>query len=228
MLIAVPYYFRTILLWYLPFCPIDNFFVNTLSEPESFFKTKSTNMKKVFLMASSIFFFASCNNDTASTASNTKDSAASTMASTEQIDYAYVPANHPPDNWDRGDQHNVALVLKSLKAWASKDSTALEPFADSVQWQADGMDQKMSKDEMKKRFNDYWSKIASINIKMDDYETVVSKDKKDNWVSLWYKQITTDKSGKVDSVYCMDDLKIDNGKITVLDEKTRNFPAPKK
>ncbi|MBS1655573.1 MAG: hypothetical protein JSU05_12050 [Bacteroidetes bacterium] len=185
-------------------------------------------MKKIFLMATSVLFIIGCNSNSESTAGAGKDSATTTMVSTDKIDYAYLPANHPPDNWDRGDQHNVALVLKSLKAWASKDSSALESFADSVQWQADGMDQKMSKDEMRKRFNDYWGQVSSINIKMDDYETVVSKDKKDNWVSLWYKQITTDKSGKVDSVYCMDDLKIDNGKITVLDEKTRNFPAPKK
>jgi hypothetical protein len=185
-------------------------------------------MKKAFLMASAILFIVSCNSNTESTGNTVKDSTTTTMVSTDKIDYAYLPANHPPDNWDKGDQHNVALVLKSLKAWASKDSTALESFADSVQWQADGMDQKMSKDEMRKRFNDYWGQVSSINIKMDDYETVVSKDKKDNWVSLWYKEITTDKSGKVDSVYCMDDLKIDNGKITVLDEKTRKFPAAKK
>ena len=62
---------------------------------------------------------------------------------------------------------------------------------------------------------------------MDDYETVTSKDKKDNWVSLWYTQIMTDKKGNADSVYNMDDLKIDNGKIVVLDQKTRKFPKAK-
>jgi len=38
----------------------------------------------------------------------------------------------------------------------------------------------------------------------------------------------TDAKGKTDSVYMMDDLKIENGKITVLDEKSRHFPAAKK
>lgn len=63
---------------------------------------------------------------------------------------------------------------------------------------------------------------------MNDYESVISKDKKDEWVTLWYKQITTDKKGKVDSISVVDDIKIENGKITVLDEKSRKFPVPKK
>jgi hypothetical protein len=62
---------------------------------------------------------------------------------------------------------------------------------------------------------------------MEDYEAVQSKDKKDEWVSLWYKAVNTDKKGKVDSVFKMFDLKIENGKIAVLDQKQRRYPAKK-
>jgi hypothetical protein len=186
-------------------------------------------MKKIFWMASTILFIVSCNSNPEPTGKTGKDSTTTTMVSTDKIDYAYLPANHAPDNWDRGDQHNVAIVLKSLKAFENGNvDGALDAFADSVHWSADGIDGKISKDDLKKEFTDSWAKMASLKIVMDDYESVVSKDKKSNWVSLWYKQISTDKTGKVDSVYCMDDAKIDNGKITVLDEKARKFPASKK
>jgi hypothetical protein len=63
---------------------------------------------------------------------------------------------------------------------------------------------------------------------MDDYEAVTGKDKKSEWVTLWYKQVVTYKSGKMDSAEVVDDLKVENGKFTVLDEKQRKYPAPKK
>ena len=55
---------------------------------------------------------------------------------------------------------------------------------------------------------------------------MTSKDKKDDRVSLGYTQIRNDK-GKIDSVFIMDDLKIDNGKIIRLDKKQRKLPSPK-
>jgi hypothetical protein len=182
----------------------------------------------MLLLASMAVVITSCSNQpAASTATATP--AADTSTVTEKIDYAYTPSNHAPDNWDRGDQKNVALVLKSLKAFADgKVDESLQSFADSVYWVSDEGEGKYSKDQIKKMFTDGWSKMSSIKIMMEDYESVVSKDKKDNFVSLWYKQITTTKSGKIDSVYHMDDLKIDNGKIVLLDEKTRKYVVHKK
>lgn len=185
-------------------------------------------MKKTIFVALASAFIFSCNSKPESTETTAKDSAAAEPV-VENISYAYTPVHHQPDNWDMGDQKNVALVLASLKAFENgKVEDALAAFADSVQWSADGFDKKLSKEEIRKEFTDAWAKMASTKIDMDDYETVVSKDKKDNWVGLWYKQTTTYKSGKKDSLYFMDDLKIENGKITVLDEKQRKFPSPKK
>ena len=62
---------------------------------------------------------------------------------------------------------------------------------------------------------------------MHDFESVISKDKKDEYVTMWYVQTTTDKKGKVDSVAVINDLKISNGKIVTLDEAIRHF-KPKK
>lgn len=173
-----------------------------------------------------IVLLIACNNSTGS--KETKE-AATEPASAEKIDYAYMPSGHAPDNWDMGDQKNIALVLKSLKGFETGNiDEALAAFADSVWWSSDYFDQKISKDSLRAMFTEGWKNMTSVKIVMNDYESVISKDKKDEWVTLWYKQIVTDKKGKVDSISVVDDAKIENGKITVLDEKSRKFPVPKK
>jgi hypothetical protein len=182
------------------------------------------HMKRIFFIACASALIISCNNKTESANKET-----TTDSNTEKINYAYLPENHPPDNWIPGDQKNVALVLNSIKGWETGNvDQAVAPFADSVRWSFDGIDQKVSKDTLRAWLTDFWSKTSSVKVKMDDYESVISKDKKNEWVTLWYKQIITSKSGKIDSVAVVDDLKIENGKVVVLDEKQRKYPAPKK
>ena len=177
-------------------------------------------MKKLLIIASAAIFFIGCDNKKES-----KENSEST-SSAEKIDYAYLPANHLPDNWDRGDQKKIAMVLKSLKAFENgKLEEALAPFADSVKWSFDGFDAKISKDSLRSMFKGAWANMKSMKIEMGDYEAVISKDKKEEYVTLWYKELITDKAGKTDSTAFVDDLKIDNGKITELDEKTRKYPA---
>lgn len=186
-------------------------------------------MKKTIVIASVSLIIISCNNKTETTGSAAKDTTTAVTPAEEKIDYAYLPANHSADNWDRGDQKNIAIVLKSLKGFENGNvDEALAAFADSVRWTTDGYDEKLSKEGLRKAFTDAWANMSSLKIMMEDYEAVVSKDKKDNWVSLWYKQISTDKKGKTDSAFYMDDVKLENGKIVVLDEKLRKYPAPKK
>jgi len=184
-------------------------------------------MKRMLFIASIALFFAACN----SSASKTEETAKTetTAPPAETIDYAYLPANHPPDNWDRGDQKNIAMVLKSLKAWENGNvEESASYFADSVELGFDGFEKKVSHDTLLAMIKDLRKNISSVSIRMQDYESVISKDKKEEWVSLWYKEITTDNKGKTDSVFYMDDLKISNGKITVLDQKSRRYSTAKK
>ncbi|HEY1017354.1 MAG TPA: hypothetical protein VGE25_00045, partial [Sediminibacterium sp.] len=67
----------------------------------------------------------------------------------------------------------------------------------------------------------------ALIIKMEDFESVISKDKKDEYVTLWYKQIMTDNMGKTDSLAMINDFKIVNGKIVALSEAMRHYPAKK-
>lgn len=143
----------------------------------------------------------------------------------EQLTYAYPLKDRPADNWDRGDQKNVVMVLNSLKAWENNNlDEALKDFADSIRFTMDGFDAKLSKDSTKKMLQSMRANLKSFSIEMEDYETVISKDKKNEWVSLWYKEKWTDNKGIADSIFYMDDVKIENGKIVLIDEKGRKYP----
>src|SRR5205814_4951771 len=115
-----------------------------------------------------------------------------------------------------------------LKAWENGNmDEAVKDFADTVTVTWDYYDARLSKDSVRALIAEGRKHLKNATIKMDDYESVISKDKKNEWVSLWYKQIMMDDKGKIDSVYEMDDMKIVNGKIAILDEKSRHYPAAK-
>jgi hypothetical protein len=177
-------------------------------------------MKKLPFVVFAVTLFA-CSSETndASTKEEPK------TEPTEQLTYAYTLKDQPSDNWDRGDQKNVVLVLNSLKAFENnKLDECMTYFADSVQFTADGFDAKLSKDSLKNLIQTMRSDLKTFEIQMEDYEAVISKDKKREWVSLWYKEKWTDNKGMTDSIFYMDDVRVSNGKITAIDEKSRKYP----
>ncbi len=167
-----------------------------------------------------IYISTSCNNPAG------KDTAKSDSSSGAKPAYAYTIKK--PDNWEIGSSQNTALVLSSLKSFENnKIDESLSYFADSVHFRADYLDGKFSKDSLKAMFVSSWKEMSAMKIDMHDFESVISKDKKDEYVTLWYVQTTTDKKGKIDSVAVINDLKIANGKITELDEAIRHFKVKK-
>ena len=147
-------------------------------------------------------------------------------ADTSKPAYAYTI--NKPDNWETGDPKNTALVLTSLKAFENNQlDESLSYFADSVEWKGDFMEAKLSRDSLKAMFTALWKDIATMKITMHDFESVISKDKKEEYVTLWYVETVTDKKGKTDSVATTNDIKIVNGKIVALDEALRHFPIKK-
>ncbi len=99
----------------------------------------------------------------------------------------------------------------------------MQYFGDSIQFKFDGMDKKMAADSAKAFFTTIRSGYKSLEVKMSDWESVISKDKKEEWVTLWYTQKWEDTKGKKDSADFIDDLKIKNGKIVRLDECSRKL-----
>jgi hypothetical protein len=183
-------------------------------------------MKKVLVFTAIAIFLISCNNRSESTAT-TADTTKTTASATEDLVYPYT-LDEPYRDWQPGDKQHAVTVMKGLKAFENGDiDGCVAAFGDSVDLRFDHFRAKLSHDSLKKFFTQERANYNSLTIEMGDWESVISKDKKTEYVTMWYKQKWTDKKGKTDSLAIVDDAKIVNGKIVELDEKIQHFPAKK-
>ncbi len=180
-------------------------------------------MKKMFWAAALAALLAGCNNE------SKKEGGAADQpaAAAPQLHYPYT-VDEPYANWQPGDQQHVVTVMKALKGFETGDIAACAAgFADSAELRFDQFRARMSNDSLKTFFANERGRFAEMKIKMRDWESVISADKKQEYVTLWYTQSWTDQSGKTDSVSVINDCKIVNGKIAMLDEKTQRYPPAK-
>jgi len=176
-------------------------------------------MKQTIVAAIAALFLFSCAEQT--TTKTDSDSIPVNM------EFAYT-IEHPADNWVPGDLKHVQTVLAGLKAYETGDmATCAKSFGDSVALKFDGMETRLSNDSLKGFFAAGRNQYANVSVKMGDWESVISKDKSEEYVSLWYKVINTDKKGKIDSMDIMDDLKIKDGKVIELTQHQRRYAAKK-
>ncbi len=110
---------------------------------------------------------------------------------------------------------SLLLVLNSYKAWENGDIKALRStMGDSMYvngsngFKFEGHTDSLMNDWLKSR-----DSLSSVVITMDVWLKNHSvKDSRD-YINVWYKEIDTYKTGKVDSAYYEDDNGLKNGKI---------------
>src|SRR6187551_1029325 len=160
-------------------------------------------MKQTFILVTMILFAFGCGDKSSSTESTVTDTAqamTSKPETSEKLDYPYA-LEQPYQDWQPGDQMHAVNAMKSLKAYENGDIAAcVAGFGDTVELRFDNYRAKVSNDSLKKIFTASRNELSSIKINMSDWESVISKDKKTEYVTMWYKEVTTDKKGKTDSV----------------------------
>ncbi len=186
---------------------------------------KKNVMKKMFLFFLAGIIFSSCSNQATESKDVTKDS---TSLKPEAVAMNYPYTIEHPDYWEIGSNENTMAALTALKAYEKGNiEECVSYFGDSVHLQFDGLDTKISKDSLKSMFTKSRAALKNMEVKMDDWESVISKDKNTEYVSLWYKELWEDTNGKKDSLVQMDDLQMKNGKIVSIDQKSRKLPSKK-
>ncbi len=176
-------------------------------------------MKKAMVLSIAFALCISCNDADKTTTEATKDSTATGSAS-----LPYTLKEKP--DWERGNDNNVTVAMNALKGFETGDiDNTRQYFVDSAEFRGDYWHFKGTADSLMKEFKKFRSNYSNYTIRMEDYESVKSKNNGDEYVSLWYMETFTDKKGKVDSVFVMDDLKIVNGKIATIDSKVRHYPT---
>lgn len=178
-------------------------------------------MKKLILFFVAALALSSCSNQGTASKETMKDSA-TVPASGTVMNYPYT-IDHP-DNWEMGSTANTMVALSALKAFEMGNvAESMKYFGDSIHLQFDGLDKTMPADSVKAMFTSLRNGYKSMEVKMDDWESVISKNKKEEWVTLWYRQKWEDMNGRKDSADIIDDLKLKDGKIVRLDEYTRKL-----
>jgi hypothetical protein len=175
-------------------------------------------MKKIlFLLITATVLFA-CNNPDTDNDTATRD----TAGNNQQANLPYTVERTP--DWERGDNNNVAIAMNTLRAFETNDLNALQQYlADSVEFYGDNISFRGTKDSLIKFFTGFRNSIDTMHVKMHDYESVKSKNRGEEWVGLWYTETVTPKNGKTDSAMVMDDVKIVNGKVALIDTKMRRL-----
>jgi hypothetical protein len=177
-------------------------------------------MKQILAIFCLVFAMAACNNaDTKTTEPATTEA----TAPAAEVTLPYT-LSAPYKNWSIGSNENVAAAMSSLKAFVDKDYTAVSAsIGDSIQLDFDYYQAKLSRDSAMKFFTDARNMYNDLVITMHDYVSVISADKKTEWVTLWYKQSWKDAKGVADSVNVVNDIRMENGKMVQLDEKVSHF-----
>jgi hypothetical protein len=144
-----------------------------------------------------------------------------------KLTYPFIPRYSI--KWQPGDEKNSLLVLNCLKKYVTGNiKGCAEAFADTAEFISDQFYFKGGKDSLVKMLTDMRSASTSVSKEFDSWMTTYYPDKKDTWVTLWYTEKMTDKNGKKDSIYYVDDVLIKDGKIRLYDEKMRRFAPPVK
>jgi hypothetical protein len=178
-------------------------------------------MKKLYYLIVPVAIgmaFASCKTDTKGTAAKT-DSVPPIYKATYSSSFAISDS-----------AKYEASVLQSYKDWEdNKLTNAPAYFADTVAMDfPSGKKVKMKRDSMVKFFQKYRDSLSSSKIDMVSIINLHSTDKNEDWVTVWYKQTDTFKTGKIDSAFYNDVNHIKKGKIDyVTSFMQKALPAKK-
>jgi hypothetical protein len=175
-------------------------------------------MKNYFLLLCVCSVFFACNNGT-----KQDDAKTDSTAKKEALVYPFTAKYSL--NWQPGDEKNAVLALTSFKKFVDGDvKGCFDYFADSIEFIADKFHFKGKKDSLMAMMIPMRAETASMSVQPDTWITTYYPDQKETWVTVWSKQMWTDKKGKTDSAYLVDDILVKGGKIAQIDEKQRKYP----
>ncbi len=137
---------------------------------------------------------------------------AKTSESNIQLPYT---ATYTTDFTNNVSDSDLLVVLNSYKAWETGDLNALRAtMGDSMYVNgADGFHYAGLTDSLMKEWQTTRDSLSSVKITMDVWLKNHSVNDNANFINVWYKEIDTYKTGKVDSANYEDDNGLKNGKI---------------
>jgi hypothetical protein len=176
-------------------------------------------MKRLFIIFIAPLFFTACTGSNPdSTASANKDSVTAPAVSLPYTaDYS--------SNFVPGKPADVATVLNSYKAWEDNNLASFKSlFGDSVMMIfPSGYIFNNTVDSLMKDAKKYRDSLSNVKLTFYAWLSNHSVDKNEEWVNVWYKEVDTYKTGKVDSTDYQDDNRLKDGKIVWVSSHQQKF-----
>lgn len=177
-------------------------------------------MKKLSAIFLIPFFLVACSGgSTESTATAAKDSVTAAPGVALPYTAAYSSTFVP------GKPADVLTVLNNYKAWQDNDMAALRAtIGDSLTMIfPNGVQLSLTGDSSIKEAKKFRDSLSKVDLTLYAWTSNHSVDKNEDWVNVWYKEIDTYKTGKVDSVYYEDDNRLVDGKIRWTSSHEQKF-----
>lgn len=177
-------------------------------------------MRRIYSVLVIASLLAACNQPAAKEDGKGSTTTPSSETGNDQ-DFPYQAVTR--SDWEKGDRSNIPVAMNVLKCYEVKDFGRMKEYlADSVDFLSAHVGNfRGSRDQFVNFLKQLRDKRADVKIEMNNYETVRNKNTKENWVSLWYTEKVTDNAGHQDSALSMDEYKIVNGKVAIMDTKSR-------
>jgi hypothetical protein len=190
-------------------------------------------MKKLLVLAS-VAFFAACNSG-----SDTAKVEAMSGGDTTKMDNTNYPYTADySHNFEIGSTKNAMTLLQLYKDWDNNTlDNSKNSFADNdTMYFADGTMLAGSRDSVFSVANKMRGQIASVVDSIHAWIPLTSKDKNEDWVAIWTREIATDAKGKKTAQEFHEIWRFDkDGKINLMYQYNQQPPkmpppppAPKK
>jgi hypothetical protein len=147
-----------------------------------------------------------------------------TDTANSSIKLPYEPA-YSADINDNVSDSDLLLVLNTYKYWESGDMQALRSaMGDSVAVnESEGLAFNGPADSLMKIWTAARDSLASISITMDVWRKNHFNRDSANYITVWYKEVDTHKSGLVDSANYADVNLVRNGKLAWYSQYKQKF-----
>lgn len=174
-------------------------------------------MRKIYLFTA-IAFLGACNsNADKSSKMETEKAADSSMAKTESLTYPYTPDYS--SNFEIGDPKNAQTLLELYRNFDNNTlDNSKSAFADNdTMYFSNGGMFAGSRDSLFAIANKMRGQMGTVVDSVHAWVALRSKDKKDEWVLIWSREISTDAKGKKTARELQETWRFDkNGKINLM------------
>ncbi|MGZ3751121.1 MAG: hypothetical protein ACXVAU_07590 [Mucilaginibacter sp.] len=154
---------------------------------------------------------------------NHKPSDKANTSKSDLTAFAYPVKN--PDHWMTDTGHtNIIAALKVLKAFEKNDTAEMAKyFTDTLMACFDGGTFTGPRRQYLSTVKSVRDSLKKVTVKLYDWQSVTSKDKKEAWVTTWTLRVSTNLKGKTDSLEYINDMQFNNSKIIKIDEYVRHL-----